>query len=910
MPLGVFARARSLWRGLRRRRDVELEMAEEFRLHQELRAADLVRAGLAPAEAARQARLEFGSAEMHKDAARAARGLGPFDELRVSALDVKLGVRMLVKYPGLTIVGGLAMAFAIWVGAGAFEFVNQVVSPTLPLDEGHRIVALRNWNAAAGRVEPRVLHDLVAWRSELRSVTELGAYRALERNLITEDGAAEPVEMAEISASAFRLTRVAPLLGRTLVDADERPGAPLAAVIGHDVWQQRFRGDPAVVGRTVRLGSAPVTVVGVMPHGYGFPVAQHLWVPLRLNALDVAPGGGPALQLFGRLAPGVTMQQAQAELATLGRRAAVDRRATHEHLRPQLMPYARSIFDLSTLEATALRSANVFVAMLLVLVCGNVALLMFARAATREGEITVRNALGATRGRIVAQLFAEALVLGAVAAAIGLTAAGFGLRWMLTVVEADAGIALPFWFDWGLSPSTVAYAIGLTLLGAVIAGVVPGLKVTRGIGTRLRQAAAGGGGLQFGGIWTAVIVAQVAVTVAFPVTAYVTRRETATIQALDVGYAEREYLSVRLNMDREPQDGADTSRAAYLARFRATYQELERRLAAEPAVAGITVAERFPRMYHPARLVELDEGGKAPLDPDYPAYRVSSAAVDVDFFDVLGARVRSGRAFQAAEAESGARVAIVNRSFVERVLGGRNPIGRRLRYVYVEEDETPYAKDAAPGPWYEIVGVVPDMGMARPTDPKIAGIYHPLAPSAVSAPLHMGIHVRGDPRAFGPRLRTVAAAVDPTLRLDAILPMAELSQASIQFVDFWFRLTLLVSVMAVVLSLAGIYAVMSFTVARRTREIGIRVALGASAPRVVASIFARPLTQVSVGVVAGGVLAAVLLLGMTGGSPSIVGGALLSAYAALMLGVCLLACVAPTRRALRVQPTEALRVDG
>jgi predicted lysophospholipase L1 biosynthesis ABC-type transport system permease subunit len=230
--------------------------------------------------------------------------------------------------------------------------------------------------------------------------------------------------------------------------------------------------------------------------------------------------------------------------------------------------------------------------------------------------------------------------------------------------------------------------------------------------------------------------------------------------------------------------------------------------------------------------------------------------------------------------------------------------------VDVEKDEQPYAKDRAPGPWHEIVGVVPDMGMSRPDDPKIAGIYHPLAPSAVTVPLHMGIHVRGDPRTFGPRLRAIAAAVDPTLRLDAILPMAELSQASARFLDFWFRLTLLVSVMAVVLSLAGIYAVMSFTVARRTREIGIRVALGASAPRVIASVFARPLTQVGVGVAVGGMLAGLLLVGMTGGTPSVTGAALLAAYAALMLGVCLLACIAPTRRALRVQPTQALRVDG
>jgi hypothetical protein len=326
---------------------------------------------------------------------------------------------MLVKYPGLTIIGGLAMAFAIWVGAGAFEFVSQIVDPRLPIHEGHRVVALRNWDAAAGTAERQVLHDFAAWRTDLRTVSELGAYRATERNLITADGLAEPVEVAEISASAFRLTRVPPVLGRALTDADERPDAPPAAVIGHDVWQRRFGGDPDVVGRVVRLGSAPTTIVGVMPEGYGFPVAQNLWVPLRVSALEHARGEGPGLDLFGRLAPGVTLEQAQAELTTLGRRAAADWPDTHRHLRPQVIPYARSVFDVSGMEAVLLRSTNVFVAMLLVLVCGNVALLMFARAATREAELVVRSALGASRGRIVTQLFAEALVLGALAARRG-----------------------------------------------------------------------------------------------------------------------------------------------------------------------------------------------------------------------------------------------------------------------------------------------------------------------------------------------------------------------------------------------------------------------------------------------------------------------------------------------------------
>ncbi|MFL5579355.1 MAG: ABC transporter permease [Gemmatimonadaceae bacterium] len=424
MIAGLIARVRSLWSGVRRGASLDAEMEAEFRFHMERRAADLVAQGLPPAAAVRQARIEFGSVERYKDEGRVQRGLGPFDGLRLSWLDFKLGFRMLVKYPGLTLVGGLTMAFAIGVGAAGFEVVAQIVSPRLPLDEGDRIVALQQWDAHAGRREDRVLHDFARWRAGLRSVTDLGAYRATAHNLIVADGPGEPVEVAEVTPSAFRLTRVPPALGRPLVDGDERPGAPNVVVIGWDVWQSRFAGDSGVLGATVRLGRTPATVVGVMPKGYRFPVFHDLWMPLRLDPLQHAAGEGPALRIvFGRLAPGATLRDAQAELDADARRAAADAPATHARLRPRAIPYTRSVFDLPRVASVGLWSVNVFLVMLLVLVCSNVALLTFARAAAREGEIVVRTALGASRARVVMQLVSEALVLSGVGLAVALPAA-------------------------------------------------------------------------------------------------------------------------------------------------------------------------------------------------------------------------------------------------------------------------------------------------------------------------------------------------------------------------------------------------------------------------------------------------------------------------------------------------------
>jgi len=312
-------------------------------------------------------------------------------------------------------------------------------------------------------------------------------------------------------------------------------------------------------------------------------------------------------------------------------------------------------------------------------------------------------------------------------------------------------------------------------------------------------------------------------------------------------------------------------------------------------------------MLHPPRPIELDAADAARRD-SAPAYSVSSAVVAADYFEALGAPIISGRGFHSADLETGARVVVVNQSFVGQVLGGRNPIGLRLRYRRTDAEREAAARATSePEPWYEIVGVVKDLGMVADDPDWLAGLYHPAAPGAV-LPLRMAVHVRGDPMSFAPRLRAVATAVDPSLRLHELAPLDEVGATSWTELQFLFRLLVLVSAVALLLSLAAIYSVMAFTVSRRTREIGIRVALGSEPRRVVAAILARPLRQVGLGLAAGAALVLVLTRLVEGLSARGVG--LVAAYMALMLAVCLLACVVPTRRALRVEPTEALRTDG
>jgi putative ABC transport system permease protein len=925
MVATLMARMRSLWRGTRRRSAVDAEMSEEFRLHMDMRAADLVRAGLSPDEAARQARVEFGSVDHYKDVGAASRGLRRYDELRVSWLDFKLGFRMLARYPGLTVVGGIAMTFAIAIGAAVFEFIAQMLHPTLPLDEGNRIIAIRMWDAAASRGEQRMLHDFVAWRAEVQPLEEISAFRTLDRNLITESGGrGEPVIVAEMSASGFALTRTRPLLGRVLSDADERPGADGVVVIGYDLWQSRFNGDRAVLGRVVRVGSALVTVVGVMPKGFAFPAYHSVWTPLRLNPSDYPVGGGPGLtRVFARLRPGVSMRDAQKELNAIAARRAAEFPETHAHLRPQVIPYAKSFFLMTGLQEWALSSVNLFLAMLMVLVCGNVALLMFARATSRESEIVVRTALGASRARIILQLFAEALVLGGVALVLGLATARIAHARALDILASEAPGRWPFWNHPGLSPVTILYAFGLTLLGAVVAGVLPALKVTRGLDGRLRQAAAGVGSHNFGGIWTTLIAAQIAITVAFPVTAFLTHRDAVHIESLDLGLPAREYLAAQVAMDRDvaPGLGVDTTTAGYRARFRTTALELQRRIEGQAAVSGATFANLLPGMDHPQRDVEV-EGVAA--DSSH-SRSVSFVSVTTNYFRVMGARVFAGRSFIAADLESEVHPVVVNQAFVREVLGGRNAIGRRFRYASAPKKSgnitsPPIGRERAGGarrdtthaeePWNVIVGVVSNLGMSDGSEPREtgAGVYHLIEPGAVW-PLFMAVHARGDARALAPTLRTLSTALDPTLRIDSVLPLNELQNANLRGISFWFRGLVAVSAMALLLSLAAIYAVMAFAVSRRTREIGVRVALGANRTSIVKTIVARPLRQVVIGISAGSVLVALLVYEARDGM-SVREGAFVACYALLMMGVCLFACIVPARRALAIEPTEALRADG
>ncbi|HEV8215170.1 MAG TPA: ABC transporter permease, partial [Gemmatimonadaceae bacterium] len=753
----IAARLRSLFHGVRRSDRLNDDMEAEFRLHMELRAADLVRGGLTPAEAARRARLEFGSAESLKDRGREARGLRWFDSLRFSLLDVKLAGRMLVKHPGLTVIGTFAVAFAIAIGTAAFEIGTQVLFPTIPLPDGDAIVVLRNWNTQENGPAAASPRDLARWKADITTITDLGAITVHDRNVAWDGHAAEGVIVADVSASMFATTRVPALKGRTLLPSDERADAEPVIVVGYDFWQNKLGGVADVVGRVIRVSGTPTKIVGVMPRGYAFPRRHGLWRPLHLERF---PEAMPVLWFaVGHLAPGRTLDEARAEAAAIGGGMASMFPETHKYLRAQVASLRQAVWPIPAETSIVLGSVNLSLVILIALVCGNVALLLFARVASRQTEIVVRTALGASRGRIITQLFVEALALCMLGAVVGLAASNLVLRWVWVIAEGQEG-KLPFWMGTSLSPTTVLYAAGLTLLAAAIAGVVPALRVTSGgVDARLRAMSGGGGGLQFSGVWTGIIVMQIALTVMFPFVTSFMRDDYVRQRDMPAGFAADQFLTAILALDLADgvAAGADTMPAARAARLEARYRTLADRLESEPGVIGVTYANRLPLMYHPPVRIEMDSGPVAPRGPDLPVgYPVGTAWGDPRFFDAIGAPVIRGRSLTLADAEQDTRAVVVNELFVTRVMAGHNPIGRRFRYI--PADDRRASADLKPRPWYEIVGVVRNLGIDgdRPF-PGAARIYGSTRPRN-TGPLYLAVHVRGDPQRFTPRLRELAQA--------------------------------------------------------------------------------------------------------------------------------------------------------
>jgi predicted permease len=870
-------------------KDPEQEIDDELRFHLEQRTRDYIARGMSP-EAAREAAAQrFGDTARVSEACtavlvadRAAEERRTF--VKLSWLDVKLGLRMLAKYPGLSLVAVGGMAIAIAFGAGYFALVGSFLDSRVPIEGGDRLVMIRNL-------------DFRQWQGRVKSVVELSAFRDDKRNLITEDGHVQLVRVAAITASGLRLTRVPPILGRTLLDEDERPGAPPVLVIGYEQWQRQFNADARILGRTVRLGDTPHTIVGVMPEGFAFPIQHGCWVPLGLTERDAKPAGGPPLTVFGRIADGYSLSQVRAEVTAIGQGPAAAFPQSHGSVRPEVVPYAQAFIGIEAPGMqVGVRSLQFGAALLLLIVAVNVAILVYARTATRFGEIAVRTALGATRGRVITQLFVEALVLSVAAAAMGLTLLVIALGMFRDYLKdwPDRPYWWPYWIEPRVSAEAIVYVGVLAVVAAVLIGVLPALKVTgRRVQAGLQQFSSRGAGMQLGRTWTALIVVQVAFAVAALPGTIFKAAGFLRMGTIPPAAAAARLLRGTLQMPSASGitlDGPD-------ARFAERMTTLIQRMQEQPEVSAVTFADAIP-----------GAEGRGLLETEGPSALVSSRVnfVATNLFDVFDVRVLRGRGFTAADAHPKSPAVIVDQAFADRLAPGADVIGRRVRFPAPDGA-------SAPNPWMEIVGVVPVFSStftpSTALGPPPPSLYRAVAPGG-SHPVTLVVQVRsGAPALYGQRLQEITASVDPTMEVEFVAGVAELWEREQRGMRMLALIVIAVNASVLLLSAAGIHAMMSFTVARRWREIGIRVALGADGRRVLMGIFGRASAQIGAGVAAGLTVAGILEWVTPGGN---VGGNALILFptvATVMFAVGLLAAAGPARRGLAIEPTEALRTE-
>jgi predicted permease len=846
----------------------DIDFDEELKAHLAMAEEDKVRRGLSREQACREARLELGGVAQLREATRAARGL-PW--LETFWLDAKVGLRMLRRSWGLTLVGGLAMAVTIGLGASMFTIWETLTGTGLPLDEGERVVAIQPFDRAAQRVHRTTpLADFRRWRETLKSVEHVSAMRLIVPAVIARDGADDSVAAAEMTASAFQLARVQPLLGRPLIEDDEREGAEPVAVIGYRLWQEGFSSDRAVLGQHIQIGDTRHIVVGVMPEGFAFPANQRLWVPLRTDA-DAF--------IFARLAAGATVDGAHAEAKTVGLLPTGAGTRKNAQLEPRVVPYAVGMFPSFNRDEWLGGVIFLLGALLLIPPCANIAILVYARTVARRDEFAARTALGAGRARIVTQLFVEVLVLAAGAGVVGLLLTReFSGRLTRIVMPLMGPANLPYWMDFTPSLTTILCVAGLSVVAAAIAGAIPAMRAT---GQFHRDGffavAHRGAGARLGKTWTALLAIQVAVALAILPSATEMLWGTFRPTILGPGMPVEEFLTAALVME------GDTSR------FDNLRIEAVRRLTSEADISGVTVSA--------AALFDEPDADIEVQGSERPAAEALVNSVDQKFFEVYGARFLAGRAFDARDFGPGRTPVIVNRSFVTEVLAGSDALGHRIRY---RDRGTPAARE---GGWYEIVGVVEDFPRSH-DDPMM---FHPM--TGASRPVSLTIHARAGTGPAARRLRAVVSSLDSRLRAGRVESLHQKYWEHRSF-DHTFGFMLGTATLIVLLfSMAGIYALMAFVVAQRWREIGVRTALGAPPRKLLLAIFGRAAVPLLIGALAGGAIALGLhssLAAAEAGGRSIPGIVPVSASLMIVLG--LLAVAGPARRAVRIDPIEALRV--
>jgi predicted permease len=732
---------------------------------------------------------------------------------------------MLRTRPGHTAASLIALGLGIGLTTATFSIVDGLLLRGLPFPESERLMLLGSEDPARGLhgapVDP---HDFADWARRQRSFEALAAFDIGTATLTTGSGA-ERLDASAMSAATLRLLRVEPAIGRNFGPRDEAPGAAPVALLGWRVWKDRFGGDPRIVGRGVRLNGSSATVVGVMPESFRFPWAQDVWTPLTAGLGAPARGQGEPVVVLGRLRRGVTLRQARIEMDSIARALALEYPRTNGGLGVLVKPYVEFVMG-DSIEMALVTMLGAVLAVLLI-ACINVASLGMARAAQRSREIVVRTALGAGRARVAAQLLVESLLLAGAGAALGLGLARLGIGLFDGVL---AGQNPPFWDQVRLDPASLLFALAATLTAGLLSGLAPALHAARtDLNQALKDEGRGATSLRLGWFNRGVVVAELALSCTLLVGAGLMIKSVLKAQGQPLGFATRGILTFRVAVfpERVP-------RPADRALF---YGRLLERLAAMPGVQAAAGTEALPG----------NRSGSTPYAVEGHAYGAAAdqplahaVAITPGLFAACRVPLLAGRDFGRMDTVAAPPVVIVNRSLARRAWPGQDPLGKRLRLP----------PGAAVEGWRTVVGVVPDLKMDGLEDRRPEGFYLPVSQRGPER-LSFAVRAAGPPVALAPALRAAVAGLDRDTPIYFVQTMDRMLDGNRFATRMFGGLFSIFGVAALLLAAVGIYGVIALAVESRTREIGVRMALGAGRGDILAMLLRQSLAQLGLGLACG-----------------------------------------------------------
>jgi putative ABC transport system permease protein len=803
-------------------------------------------------------------------------------------LDLRYGLRSWRRRKAAFLLAAGALALAIGASTVMFGIVDTVLLRPLPFRDPERL--LLAWQASPDHSYVDVCYpDYLEWRKQSRTLSALAIMPSVNQRFTLQ--ADEPVRVQGrlVAGTFFDVLGARAALGRVLTEDDDRPGAPRVAVVSHGVWQRQFGGDPSLVGRPVVVDGTPMTVVGVMPPAFEYPPSAQLWTPVSAAVPELI--GNHAVHwavVVGRLADGATLEQAKAEMDTIVGRLSADRSTHGPTAEPQqavLTPLPQHLFGTARTALPLLLGAVVLV---LLIACANVAALLLARASARRREAALRLALGASQARLMRALLAESAVVAMAGGLGGVLLAVWGLDVLRAIVPAD----VPRLAETAVDLRTLAAALVLTSLSALAAGLVPALVVSRAsLTAALSDGARGAGEAPGRGRLRALLLGgQAAVALTLLAGAGLLLQTFRNLSGVDLGYDPRGVLTLEVS--------AAPDRYATAAQRHALYRSLVERTSALPGVEGSAGVLLRPLW----GTVGMDWPFRIEGQSDQDMKRnplLNLEAVTPAYFGVMRIPVRRGRAFSEQDDERAPKVAIVSEAMARRYWPDQDPIGKRFS---IPLPPAPYAHVT-----HTVVGVVAD-ARYRELERTRFDLYVSYLQSDEQLN-HLVVRTAGDPRALAPAVRQAVRGVDHQLAVDDVVTMEALVAEHLGGTRFRMQLLAAFALFALFLTALGTYGVMAFVVGQRTREIGVRRALGARGAHVVRLVLRQGLVPVALGLLAGlaasvavGRALQALLFGVGAHDPSAALAASL-----LLLAAALCACALPARRALRVDPSVALR---